>query len=330
MERKRVVVLDEPSSKMCLKIKSESTVIHQNSEYCSSTFNSLTQKNLTTDLFANERLSPRRFMTNAEDDNSLLYFVNTSRVITDEEIATGNAFELKEISGNLFNNQSLQINASGIINNTKKDGIVLFGSQGPVSDYYERNPRFHRKCDIYCNLEKSIGFGFPYLFIIFYKREDRRFYIKDYHEKGLQNKLLFIKIDSKKRFYVQKKEMISVGNFIFQLSPLPGEKIEIKNVTKNGISQTKFIYNKNKKSITLGRDSENDIPYPQEKGLSRVQVTFSYDEEKKSWYVSDGNGKKESMNGTWQIAVRPVEIYDGMIFEIFGSRIQCQFFSKTN
>ena len=124
---------------------------------------------------------------------------------------------------------------------------------------------------------------------------------------------------------------MNIGNYFFQITPTD-TNIEIINLTKQGNSKqslnkkptiaSKSLYNKEKKKIIIGRDNQCDIILPKEKGISRFQCSFEFDEKNNNWTLSDGN-KKESMNGTWLLALRSFPIYNGMIFEILGSRIKC-------
>ena len=75
--------------------------------------------------------------------------------------------------------------------------------------------------DFELNLSNSINnnnnFSYPYIFSIYYKIEDKSYYIRSYSGKGSDNKILFIKLRNKNKYIIKQKEIISAGSIIFQI-----------------------------------------------------------------------------------------------------------------
>lgn len=262
-------------------------------------------------------------------DSTVNYYGYTTRVVSKEEIASMPVLQLSEDNCNVFNKKTYDINAGGWIENPRqaRDGVTFFGKKQQSyikgEEFLFRPYEDLNKCDISLNYDevKYSKHSYPYLFLIFYKKETKKYYIKGYLNNLTDNSFLFIKLCNKYKHKIKDTEIINFGMFFIQLIPI-GTGIEIINLTSN--NNSKYFYNKEKKRITLGRDSLCDIVFDQGKGLSRKQCTIEFDEKMELWIVSDG-GKKESVNGTWLLCLRSFPIFDEMIFEIVGSKIKCKF-----
>lgn len=76
---------------------------------------------------------------------------------------------------------------------------------------------------------------------------------------------------------------------------------------------------KEKKEIYIGVDKNIcDIIVD---NCSRIQTTIFWDEKLKSWKIKDGSKFSLSTSSTWLFAYHSVEITNGMIIKIFGSKI---------
>ena len=90
----------------------------------------------------------------------------------------------------------------------------------------------------------------------------------------------------------------------------------------------RFKYNLNeKKIIKVGRREDCDIIISEEAGISRVQVTFVYNDKTNEFFVYDGNvnnengsGNKQSTNGVW-LLVNKMEIFNQMIIKTGMTKI---------
>ena len=159
----------------------------------------------------------------------------------------------------------------------------------------------------------------PHQFNIIY--EDGRFFIQDCQE----GNGIFLRINP--------KLLINENNnkLIFMLNNLVILKTEFK------INSMKFIiYYKNKrfqfnlnekKNIKVGRSNDCDIIVSDETGISRVQMTFLYDQETNEFYVYDGNynneydnKNKQSTNGVW-LLINKMEIFNEMMIKTGMTKI---------
>ena len=108
-------------------------------------------------------------------------------------------------------------------------------------------------------------------------------------------------------------------------------KTELKIMTMKFIiyyKNKRFKYDLNeKKIIKVGRSDECDIIINEQAGISRVQMSFVYNDKTNEFYVYDGNvinefgnGNKQSTNGVW-LLINKMEIFDEMIIKTGMTRI---------
>ena len=158
----------------------------------------------------------------------------------------------------------------------------------------------------------------PHQFNIIF--EDGKFYIKDCKE----GNGIFLKINPKFLLEGNNKSTFMFNNLI-------SLKTELKILSKQFIiyyKNKRFKYNLNeKKIIKVGRREDCDIIISEEAGISRVQVTFVYNDKTNEFYVYDGNvnnengsGNKQSTNGVW-LLVNKMEIFNQMIIKTGMTKI---------
>ena len=82
-----------------------------------------------------------------------------------------------------------------------------------------------------------------------------------------------------------------------------------------------------KKNIKVGRSNDCDIIVSDETGISRVQMTFFYDQETNEFYVYEGNynneydnKNKQSTNGVW-LLINKMEIFNEMMIKTGMTKI---------
>ena len=80
------------------------------------------------------------------------------------------------------------------------------------------------------------------------------------------------------------------------------------------------------KSVRVGRNNDNELPL-EGFAFSRIHTTFSYDVNKEEWYIQDGNGNKNSTNGTWLLLDWSLKIDDWISFRIGANLLRI---SKLN
>ena len=179
---------------------------------------------------------------------------------------------IEEGEGNLLSNTKIKINAGGMIGGRNlNDGVSIFGNNVTIANS-EFKPDF-----ILNNNDKQ---NYPYIFAIYFNREQKKYFIRAYNGKSSDNKVLFIKLTEGYSLPLKHKEIICAGNIIFQVTPLEDKKIEIINLSKKEqISIQKMVFDPNITSeVTIGRDKKCDFSFPKDKSFSRNQTTFFYDE----------------------------------------------------
>ena len=264
------------------------------------------------------------------EEDPLITYITSSRKISDEEIKTSSILMIEEIDGTLLNGKKIEINAGGMVEGrNKKDGFTIFGQKKKRSSkniIIEENNINNDENDIFVpdyEINYSYYLGYPYIFTIYYKKEDKSYYLRAYCGKGSDNKILFIKLNNTNKYILRQKELISAGNIIFQVTPLDNGCIEIINLTNKKYSNYRRVFDGfNKKIITIGRHKDCDFFFPRDKSFSRFQTTFEFDENIKKWSVIDGKDNKSSTNGTWVFGIHSFLITNEMVVEILNSKIK--------
>ena len=226
-----------------------------------------------------------------------------------------------------------------------KDGIVLFG--------YERKNNNKKKSDdlsndnnIYSN-EKSNNinnidlmddfplndFVFPIEekeensglyefpnFAIYYSVSDGNYYIKDFNT-GVG---ALMKI---KKFIMEKNTLINIGsNYLviyinnniitvklFNNNTILDSKDNKENLGQNCVMKEFQIKNQNT-IITIGRSQKCDVII-EDMMLSKIQSYIEYSQKDDCFYLYDGDGEKESTNGTWVFILNPIKITNNFLFK---------------
>lgn len=292
----------------------ENNIINENSNIVIENNEVKSQKSISKNI---NELSKKSNIVEEEKnpEDPLISYITSNRKISDEEIQNSSKLILEEIEGNLFNEKKIEINAGGMVGGrNKKDGFTIFGQN---IEKNSNNDMFIP--DLELNLSNNNNFTYPYIFSIYYKMEDKSYYIRSYSGKGSDNKILFIKLRNKNKYPLKQKEIISAGSVIFQVNPIiNGNELEIINLTYKKNSK---IFDGNKqKLVTIGRHKECDFSFPRDKSFSRYQTSFEYDENKKEWSIIDGKDK-DSTNGTWIFGTHSFLIKDEMTIEVLNSKI---------
>lgn len=269
------------------------------------------------------------------EEDPLINYITSNRKISDEIIKNASTITLEEIDGKLLNGKKIEINAGGMVDGrNKKDGFTIFGQnkkrKSRKISIEELNAKDNfisgNDDDLFIpdyELNYSNYLGYPYIFSIYYKLEDKSYYLRAYCGKGSDNKILFIKLSSESKYILKRKELISAGNIIFQVTPLDNNCLEIINLTNKKYSNYRRVFDGfSKKIITIGRHKDCDFFFPRDKSFSRYQTTFEFDENIKEWSVVDGKDNKGSTNGTWIFGIHSFLIQKEMVVEILNSKIK--------
>ena len=267
------------------------------------------------------------------EEDPIIDYMKGNIKINDLEIKDSPKIILEEINCNLLNGKKIEINAAGMIGGrNKNDGFSIFGLKKFID--ISKNSSENTEDDIKpennnpfipdFELNYPNFLSYPYIFTIYFKKEEKSFYIKAFSGKGSDNKVLFIKLNNKNRFILNKKELIFTGNVIFQVTPLKDNCLEIINLSKKNFNNcNRYVVDGfNKKTITIGRNKDCDFSFPKDKNFSRFQTTIEFDEEIKKWSIIDGYKDKDSTNGTWLFGIHSFKINNEMIVEILNSKIK--------
>ena len=202
-----------------------------------------------------------------------------------------------------------------------KDGVTIFGCN---SEEVKNENVTILKSDFVFNFKEKNKYLFPYIFMIYFEKDIKSYFIRPYVSKTDDNKILYIKLNHENSFPIKQKELIIAGNVIFQVNPIENNKLEITNLSKDNISSipTKTFDASSKKEVTIGRNKDSDFSFPGNKSFSRIHTTFEYDEENKEWVIIDGSKAKSSTNGTWILCAHSFLIKNLMIIEIMNHRLQ--------
>ena len=214
-----------------------------------------------------------------------------------------------------------------------KDGIVLFGyerkkeynsSENNVNINSETNDESRSK-DFLLNdfifpiegNEDNNGLYESPNFAIYYNINDNNYYIKDFNT-GVG---ALMKI---KKYQMEGNTLINIGgNYLVVY--IEKDRILIKIFNNSILENTQpkdsncdikqINLEENSNSYTsIGRSQHCDIII-EDMLLSKVQCCIEYNSKTKKIYLCDGDGKKESTNGTWVFILNPTKITDNFMFK---------------
>ena len=218
-----------------------------------------------------------------------------------------------------------------------KDGIVLFGYERKKENNSENNININSETNDESTVKDFLfnDFIFPIEgnddynnnglyespnFAIYYNLEDNNYYIKDFNT-GVG---ALMKI---KKFVMEGNTLINIGgNYlvvyieknrilikIFNNSILENTQPKDTNYSNCDIRQINLEENSNSYT-SIGRSQHCDIII-EDMMLSKVQCCIEYNSKTKKIYLCDGDGKKESTNGTWVFILNPTKITDNFMFK---------------
>ena len=214
-----------------------------------------------------------------------------------------------------------------------KDGIVLFGyerkkenssSENNININSETNDESTVKDFLFNDFifpiegnEDNNGLYESPNFAIYYNLEDNNYYIKDFNT-GVG---ALMKI---KKYVMEGNTLINIGgNYLVVY--IEKNRILIKIFNNSILENTQpkdsncdikqINLEENSNSYTsIGRSQHCDIII-EDMLLSKVQCCIEYNSKTKKIYLCDGEGKKESTNGTWVFILNPTKITDNFMFK---------------
>ena len=224
------------------------------------------------------------------------------------DIVSNKQLLIEDIEGDLFFNQKLFIDATGMKNGLrgKKDGFTFFGSithyHGKIINDYVLN----LKEDILNNLKAKIYFA------IFFDRTTSKFFFKNVKKISYDD---ITKIDFSCVFFTKAinqyelfhQNMIQIGNCVhyFFIELLNDYSIKVDIISK-GISnnvECSFFYGIEDSPVTIGMGGK--IPIEKKKTIT----VLSYRKETNKWYLID---KAEEI---WIACDRKIEIGERRVFK---------------
>ena len=282
-----------------------------------------------------------------KEEDDVISYLNSQGKLPENEIKNSSKLILEELDGNLFRGQKIEIDAGGMVGGRgKKDGFTIFGQNNSKKEINSKENNKINNNNVINNIEKvnikqeneknhifkndfelnySENLSYPYVFVIYYKKEEKSYYIRAFSGKGSDNKILFIRLKNENKLILKQKELISAGDTIFQITPLDNNNLEIIHLSKkkslNNLNKQTFNGTK-KKIVTLGRSKDCDFSFSIDKAFSRFQTSFEFNEDSKLWTIIDGKGNKSSTNGTWVFGTHSFLIKNEMIVEILNSKIK--------
>ena len=261
--------------------------------------------------------------------------------------------ELTVVSSSLnYDQNNYIITPSGLKNSKRnaKDGIVLFGYER--KNHFKRetdnintdNNNIYSNDNINNNMnnndleiiddfllndfvfpieenEENNGlYEFPN-FAIYYNINDGNYYIKDFNT-GVG---ALMKI---KKFIMEKNTLINMGsNYlvvyndnniitikIFNNTTIIEDNDNKENLSQNCVMKEFQIKENNNTVINIGRSQKCNIVI-EDMMLSKIQCYIEYNAHNQCLYLYDGDGEKESTNGTWVFILNPIKITNNFLFK---------------
>ena len=288
---------------------------------------------LNIDVSYNQRISQINNIVNQEDNNY-------------------KQLNLTVVSTTLNYDQNTYIITPLGLKNSKrdaKDGIVLFGYERK-NNIKRETDNFNSENNIYSNengknnINNNTGlvvddfllndFVFPVEekeennglyefpnFAIYYNVSDGNYYIKDFNtgvgalmkiKKFKMEQNTLINIGSNYLVVYVNKNIITIK--IFNNNTIIDSKDNKENLGQNYYMKEFQIKNNNNTIITIGRSQKCDIVI-EDMMLSKMQSYIEYNASEECFYLYDGDGEKESTNGTWVFILNPIKITDNFLFK---------------
>ena len=271
------------------------TNANENNKLRNINYNYYYQNNIT---FSNNYLN--KYQDNISNDFSS----STKNDIIDKNTFIKKKLKLKNLFGDLFKeNFVIIINEYGIENlvpmRKKYDGKTKFG---PII-YDQKNNNINPINDFQIF---TLDFNIKTLFIIKYDKNSKKYYlISNIENKDeIQDLNIFIKLE--KDLPILRKYYISLGKVNFSIETKENNNLELKFYFENNQKEL-YIFNTEKNLIKIGRSKICDVILKSVE-YSRIQTSFYFNEKNKTWYIKDGFGNNQSMNGTWIFINFPWEI----------------------
>jgi hypothetical protein len=252
-------------------------------------------------------------------NNKSSYIMKSQSIIDSREYSSQLLLTMKLSNESNVEFDKIQITNTSLISEKKNINIIKEELREKVftfgSSIVSKEDSIYYKGIDYKIADSNIK---PHQFNIIF--EDGKFYIKDCKE----GNGIFLKINPKFLLEGNNKSTFMFNNLISLKTELKILSMQFIIYYKN----KRFKFNLNeKKIIKVGRREDCDIIISEEAGISRVQVTFVYNDKTNEFFVYDGNvnnengsGIKQSTNGVW-LLVNKMEIFNQMIIKTGMTKI---------
>ncbi len=233
---------------------------------------------------------------------------NYDEIIINQNILTSKKNYIKIIKNNL--NPITYTFGSKIPKNEKSISSSSFSSSNPDNEEEE--------VDFLIEDEINIK---PHQFDI--ELFNSKFYMKDFKN----GNGIFLKIKKSISIEPEVKYTFLINNDCYIDFIIQSNSNEVF-IDVNNKNKEKYKYIE-KKSILIGKNKTNDIVLPYIDGISRIQLTFFYDEINENFLIYDGfysfenNNVKPSTNGIWLLINSKFEIKNNMVFRTGKTYIKC-------
>ena len=210
---------------------------------------------------------------------------------------------------NIYSNDSLRnnINTNSNLINNELDTTNIFSLNDFVFPVEEK--------------EDNIGlYEFPN-FAIFYNLNDKNYYIKDFNTGvGALMKIKRVQMDLNTLINIGSNYLVLYINDniitfkIFNNSTILEGKSNENNMGQNYVTKEYKVKENEDSIITIGRSQKCDIII-EDMMLSKIQAYIEYNSKTKKFYLNDGDGVKESTNGTWVFILNATKITNNFMFK---------------
>ena len=208
---------------------------------------------------------------------------------------------------NIYSNESLANNIN----------INLINSESDISNEFCLN-------DFVFPIEEkdeNIGlYEFPN-FAIFYNVRDKHYYIKDFNTGvGALMKIKHIQLDLNTLINIGSNYLVLYINNntiifkIFNNTTISEGKNNEDSIGQNYVTKEYKVKEDEDCLITIGRSQKCDIII-EDMMLSKIQAYIEYQAKTKKFYLIDGDGNKESTNGTWVFILNATKITNNFMFK---------------
>ena len=158
-------------------------------------------------------------------------------------------------------------------------------------------------------------------FAIFYNINDKNYYIKDFNTGvGALMKIKRMQMDLNTLINIGSNYLVlyindNVITFkIFNNSTILEGKSNEDNIGQNYVTKEYKVKENEDSVITIGRSQKCDIII-EDMMLSKIQAYIEYNSKTKKFYLNDGDGVKESTNGTWVFILNATKITNNFMFK---------------